>query len=317
MDKESTRMKAPDEYRRRRRWHSLALAVLCVGLAVGVSFALAGSDALPDYTRRSVSELQAAALKSLGGGGESNSNGFIVVGQIMVMSDRDLGARWLLVEQVMACCVMVEVALPLSGEVELEDKARVAVYGRLRSVGARPGSSLMRIAGRMIELGEADATFSVERVVPAEKVVHGDNVLDVIESDYVGGFRKLVQAAGLEEALRANEALTLFVPHDSALAGERTPGRDVDSSKLRHFILGHVTEGRIGKGDLLDREGLVMMNGDRHAVEWVNGKLHVGGARVIMANLSGHNGVAHIITPALQVSDPEWGTGPAVLLEAP
>ena len=155
-----------------------------------------------------------------------------------------------------------------------------------------------------MNLGEANATIIVERVVPAEKVLHGDELLDLIKSDYVGDFRDLLQDSGLEATLRAAEELTLLVPHDSALAGDSTPKHDADPSVLRHFVLGHFTKGRFGKTDLLDRDELVMMNGDRHAVEWVNGKLRIGGTRVIMADLSGKNGVAHIITPALPVSDP-------------
>ncbi len=280
------------------------LAGACVGLALVVCPALAGSESLSEYPRRSVSELQAEALKKLGAGSDFGRDGFVVVGRVMEATGSGLDARWLLVDQLMACCITYEVALPLSGTVELEDKAWVAVYGRLEGGGARPFLSRLAIAGRMIDLGKADATITVERMVAAEKVLYDNNVLDLLKSEYLGNFRDLVVESGLADALRVTEDVTLLVPHDRALAADSTPLHDVEPSKLRHFVLGHAARGRLEKRDLLDRDVLVMMNGDRHAVEWINGKLHIGGTRVLMADLGGQNGVAHIITPALPVSDP-------------
>jgi len=273
-------------------------------LSVDVSLAQVASAPLPDYPRKSVSELQAAALKQLGADSASATNGFVVVGRLMEAPDSGLDARWLLVDQVVACCAVYEVALPLSGKIESEDNAWVAVYGHLQGEGERPSPSRRTIGGRIMDLGEANATVTVERIVPAEKVVYGDNLLELIKSEYVGDFRSLVQASGLDDTLRASGELTLLVPHNRALADDSIPEHDSASLTLRHFVLGHVAKGRFGKKALLDQEMLVMMNGDRHAVEWVNGKLRIGGVRVIMANLSGQNGVAHIITPALPVSDP-------------
>ena len=284
------------------------LAGACVGLALVVCPALAGSESLSEYPRRSVSELQAEARKQLGAGGDLARDGFVVVGRVMEAPGSGLPTRWLLVDQVMACCVTYEVALPLSGKVKWEDDAWVAVYGRLEGGGIRPFLSRITRAGRMIHLGKADATITVERIVPAEKVVHDNNVLDLIESEYLGGFRELVQGSGLADALRAAEDVTLLMPHDRALADDSTPSPDAEPTKQRHFVLGHAARGRFEKRDLLDRDVLVMLNGDRHAIEWINGKLHIGGTRVLMADLGGQNGVAHIITPALPVSDPSVPT---------
>ena len=277
-------------------------AMLCVGCVTGG--ARVGGEPLPDYPRKSVSELQEEALKQLGAGSDFNTDGFVVVGRVISASDSGLEARWLLVDQVVACCAAYEVALPLTENSELKDEAYVAVYGHLQGKGARPAPSSRTIGGRIMDLGKANATITVELVVSADKVLHGDELLDLIKSDYVGEFRELLEDSGLEATVRAAEEVTLLVPHDSAFAGDDTPKHDAKRSILRHFVLGHFAKGSFAKEDLLERDMIVMMNGDQHAVEWINGKLHIGGSRVIMANLFGQNGVAHIITPARPVSAP-------------
>ena len=283
---------------------SIFVAMLCLGCASGVSPEQMGDGPLAEYPSKSVSQLQADALRQLEAGLDLDDGGFVVVGRLMKASDGGLDGRWLLVNQEVACCATYEVALPLLGKSEeLKDKACVAVYGRLQGAGERSLPSSRTIGGRRMALGKANATITVERIVPAENVLHGDKLLDLIKSDYVGEFRELIQDSGLEAPLRAADKLTLFVPHNRALAGDDTPKHDAESSTLRHFVLGHFVKGRLRKRDLLDRDVLVMMNGDRHDVEWIYGKLHIGGARVIMSDLSGQNGIAHIITPALPVSD--------------
>ncbi len=291
----------------------VVLAMTCFGCATGVASKKWGSGSLPTYPSKSVSDLQAEALIQLEAGRDFDASGFVVVGRLMKATDGGFDGRWLLVNQEVACCVAYEVALPLTGKSEgLTANAWVAVYGRLQGAGESLLPSNRIIGGRNIALGKANATITVEQIVPAERVLYGDQLLELLKSDTLSEFRELLQDSGLEATLRAAEELTLFVPHNRALAGGDTPKHDPESSTLRHFVLGHFAEGRFGKKDLLDRDELVMLNGDRHDIEWVNGKLHIGGARVIMPNLSGNNGIAHIILPALPVSDASFRVGSPV-----
>ena len=291
----------------RRQVQGGLLSVLCFCCIADFSPAQDESEALPDYPRKSVSELQATALQQLGIDSDPGSGRFVVIGRAQALTGGSLSANYLLVDQLMACCVVYDVGLPMSGGPQVQSNAWIAVYGRLRSSGIRSSESRIAIGGRVIDLGRADVRIEVERVVPAARVVHGDNVLDLMQDERVDGFLELIDLAGLEDSLRAAQNLTLFLPHDVALNGAAVPDPDEEDAglmTLRHFVLGHIAKGRIAKADLLDKEVLVMMNGDRHPVEWANGKVRVGGARVLMADAAGKNGMVHVIMPTLPVSDP-------------
>jgi uncharacterized surface protein with fasciclin (FAS1) repeats len=60
-------------------------------------------------------------------------------------------------------------------------------------------------------------------------------------------------------------------------------------------LLHHVVAGRLPAAKVVERHSLETLNGDRVRVRVRHGKVLVGGARVVQANVKASNGVIHAI----------------------
>lgn len=122
-----------------------------------------------------------------------------------------------------------------------------------------------------------------------------------------GEFKTLVaavQAAGLEEALRAPGPKTVFAPTDAAFAA--LPAGVVadllkpeNKEKLAAILTYHVVDGKTKSKDLAGKTlSVKTLNGAEVAVDATNG-VKVGGANVIKADIYASNGVIHVIDAVL------------------
>lgn len=113
-----------------------------------------------------------------------------------------------------------------------------------------------------------------------------------------------VQAAGLEDALRAPGAKTVFAPTDAAFAA--LPAGTVEDllkpenkDKLAAILTYHVVDGKTKSKDLAGKTlSVKTLNGADVAVDATNG-VKVGGANVVKADIYASNGVIHVIDAVL------------------
>jgi uncharacterized surface protein with fasciclin (FAS1) repeats len=131
---------------------------------------------------------------------------------------------------------------------------------------------------------------------------------DIVDTAVSAGqFKTLVaaiQAAGLEEALRAPGPITVFAPTDAAFAA--LPAGEVDDllkpenkDKLASILTYHVASGKTESKDLAGKKlDLTTLNGAAVAVDGANG-VKVGGAKVVTADIYATNGVIHVIDAVL------------------
>jgi uncharacterized surface protein with fasciclin (FAS1) repeats len=112
----------------------------------------------------------------------------------------------------------------------------------------------------------------------------------------------LLKRAGLAKTLQGKGPYTVFAPTDAAFA--KVPDATLarlarNRAKLRSVLLLHVAEGRLTAAKVTKRRSVKTLNGQRLAIRVRDGKVFVGGARVVTANVTASNGVIHAINKVL------------------
>jgi len=140
--------------------------------------------------------------------------------------------------------------------------------------------------------------------------VLGD-LVDVLSDD--GRLTALVAAvgeAGLVDALRGDDPLTVFAPTDAAFDALEAsqPGiiesllADLDT--LRAILLYHVAAGRQGSGDAVAAEHFVTLDGRSLSVRVDGGAVFINDIAISQVDLNDRNGVIHVLDGVLVPAAP-------------
>jgi uncharacterized surface protein with fasciclin (FAS1) repeats len=129
------------------------------------------------------------------------------------------------------------------------------------------------------------------------------NIVETARS--AGNFKtltSLLERAKLLKTLRGKGPYTVFAPTDAAFdkvpkATLRRLGRD--KAALRSVLLLHVAEGRLRAAKVTKRRSVKTLNGQRLSIRVRRGKVFVGRARVVTADVTASNGVIHAINKVL------------------
>ena len=112
----------------------------------------------------------------------------------------------------------------------------------------------------------------------------------------------LVKQAGLVGALSGKGPLTVFAPTDAAFA--KVPKATLtalgkDKAKLKAVLLYHVVKGKVTAAQVVKLTSAKTLEGSTVAIKVSGGKVFVGGAQVIKADVAASNGVIHVIDKVL------------------
>jgi uncharacterized surface protein with fasciclin (FAS1) repeats len=112
----------------------------------------------------------------------------------------------------------------------------------------------------------------------------------------------LLKQAGLVKTLEGRGPYTVFAPTDAAFA--KVPRATLErlarnKAALRSVLLLHVTKGRLTAAKVTKRRSVKTLNGQRVAIRVRNGRVRVGRARVVTADVTASNGVIHAINRVL------------------
>lgn len=112
-----------------------------------------------------------------------------------------------------------------------------------------------------------------------------------------------VKAADLVTTLEGTGPFTVFAPTDAAFAAIQ---KDVDSllkpenkDKLASILTYHVVSGKHLAADLKDGAELTTVQGEKLKVSIKDGKVLIGDAHVVTADVDASNGVVHLIDKVL------------------
>ena len=112
----------------------------------------------------------------------------------------------------------------------------------------------------------------------------------------------LVKKAGLAGALSGKGPYTVFAPTDAAFA--KVPKSTLaalgkDKEKLKAVLLYHVVKGKVTSSQVVKLKSATTLQGDAVAIKVKGGKVYVGGAQVVTADVAASNGVIHVINKVL------------------
>ncbi len=113
-----------------------------------------------------------------------------------------------------------------------------------------------------------------------------------------------VTAAGLVETLKGAGPFTVFAPTNAAFAA--LPAGTVEGllkpeskDALTKILTYHVVAGAVKAADLKDGQKVKTLQGEELTVSIKDGKVMINGANVTAADLTGSNGVVHVIDAVL------------------
>ncbi len=147
-----------------------------------------------------------------------------------------------------------------------------------------------------------EATAVVEETAPAEAP---NTVVDIAvgSADHTT-LVAAVTAADLVETLSGAGPFTVFAPTNAAFAA--LPAGTVDNllkpeskQDLTGILTYHVVSGNVMAADLKDGQVVKTLNGKDLTVSIKDGKVMINGANVTAADLSGSNGVVHVVDAVL------------------
>lgn len=109
---------------------------------------------------------------------------------------------------------------------------------------------------------------------------------------------KLVQEAGLVDALRGEGPFTVFAPTDAAFA--KLPKATVDAllkdkEALRQVLLYHVVSGKVTSDQVVNLKSAKTLQGSNIRINASKGKVKINQANVVKADIHCTNGVIHVI----------------------
>ena len=112
----------------------------------------------------------------------------------------------------------------------------------------------------------------------------------------------LLKKAGLAGTLASKGPFTVFAPTDAAFA--KVPKATLamlakNKMKLRAVLLYHVVKGKVTAAQAMKLHSAKTLEGKSVSIRVRNGKVIVGGATVIKANVMASNGVIHVINKVL------------------
>ena len=112
----------------------------------------------------------------------------------------------------------------------------------------------------------------------------------------------LVKQAGLAGTLSRSGALTVFAPTDAAFA--KVPKKTLaalakNKAELKAVLLYHVVKGKVTAAQASKLTSATTLEGAALPIRASGGKVYVGGAQVIKADVMASNGVIHVINKVL------------------
>ena len=164
----------------------------------------------------------------------------------------------------------------------------------------------MKVTGAAILAGAAAlaAATSIAAAAPAKPTAPSQK--NIVQTAIAAGQFKtlvsLVKQAGLAGALSGKGPLTVFAPTDAAFA--KVPKATLaalakNKAELKAVLLYHVVKGKVTASHASMLTSATTLEGASLPIHVTGGKVYVGGAQVIKANVMASNGIVHVINKVL------------------
>jgi len=158
------------------------------------------------------------------------------------------------------------------------------------------------IAVLVLALAVGVATATAGRAPAGAKMGEKNLVQTAVAAGQFKTLALLLQKAGLVGTLEGKGPFTVFAPTDAAFA--KVPKATLVSlaknkAKLRAVLLYHVVKGKVTAAQAMKLQSAKTLEGKPVSIQVKGGKVIVGGATVVKANVMASNGVIHVINKVL------------------
>jgi uncharacterized surface protein with fasciclin (FAS1) repeats len=159
------------------------------------------------------------------------------------------------------------------------------------------------VAALVLALGAGAATATAGRASTARSDLGKKNLVQTaIAAGQFKTLASLLTKAGLAKTLESKGPFTVFAPTDAAFA--KVPKATLaalgkNKAKLRAVLLYHVVKGKVTAAQAKMLHSARTLEGKSLPIHVKGGKLIVGGATVVKANVQASNGVIHVINRVL------------------
>jgi len=158
------------------------------------------------------------------------------------------------------------------------------------------------ITALVLALAVGVATATAGRAPAGRKMGEKNLVQTAVAAGQFKTLASLLQKAGLAGTLEGKGPFTVFAPTDAAFA--KVPKATLVSlaknkAKLRAVLLYHVVKGKVTAAQAMKLESAKTLEGKSISIRASGGKVIVGGATVVKANVLASNGVIHVINKVL------------------
>ena len=153
-----------------------------------------------------------------------------------------------------------------------------------------------------LAVGVATATAGPATTTAGPKMGEKNLVQTAVAAGQFKTLASLLQKAGLVGTLEGKGPFTVFAPTDAAFA--KVPKATLASlaknkAKLRAVLLYHVVKGKVTAAQAMKLQSAKTLEGKSISIRASGGKVIVGGATVVKANVLASNGVIHVINKVL------------------
>jgi uncharacterized surface protein with fasciclin (FAS1) repeats len=152
-----------------------------------------------------------------------------------------------------------------------------------------------------LAVGVASATAG-QAMTGGQKTGEKNLVQTAVAAGQFKTLASLLQKAGLAGTLQGKTSFTVFAPTDAAFA--KVPKATLaalakNKTKLRAVLLYHVVKGKVTAAQAMKLRSAKTLEGKPLSIRVSGGKVLVGGATVVKANVIASNGVIHVINRVL------------------
>jgi uncharacterized surface protein with fasciclin (FAS1) repeats len=161
--------------------------------------------------------------------------------------------------------------------------------------------SIVAVVALVLVVGVTTASAG-PATTAAPKVGEKNLVQTAVAAGQFKTLASLLKLSGLAGTLEGKGPFTVFAPTDAAFA--KVPKTTLASlaknkAKLRAVLLYHVVRGKVTAAQATKLRSATTLEGQSVPIRVSGGKLTVGGATVVKANVMASNGVIHVINKVL------------------
>lgn len=161
--------------------------------------------------------------------------------------------------------------------------------------------SILAVLALALAIGVASATAG-RTTTAGPQMTRLNLVQTAVAAKQFKTLASLLKKSGLAGTLATKGPFTVFAPTDAAFA--RVPKATLamlakDKMKLRAVLLYHVVKGKVTAAQAKKLHSAKTLEGKSVSIRVKGGKVVVGGATVIRADVMASNGVIHVINKVL------------------